>query len=200
MQKIIGYARVKESKDKLLQDQIIKLKNWGCKDNLIFYDITSKISSPKPSLSKCLSILTEGDTLVVTSLDRIGMSISSLIKFIGNLISKGIKIKSLNDKLFDTTGHSGEALKEFINILINTQNAINKEKTSILSINYRARGRLGGRKPLNLENPVIKEAKKLYNENRLSTKEICKKLGISDTTFYKYLSLARKNPLFQKKE
>lgn len=55
----------------------------------------------------------------------------------------------------------------------------------------RARGRKGGRpKGISRKNKVIAMAAKKYKEEgELSVQEICKQLGISIPTYYKYTSL-----------
>ena len=53
----------------------------------------------------------------------------------------------------------------------------------------RARGRLGGRKPITGADPRVAAAKRLHQDRSLSINEICKTLGISMPTFYRYLAL-----------
>ena len=54
----------------------------------------------------------------------------------------------------------------------------------------RARGRLGGRKPISPDDPLVVTAKRLHKDRSLSIAQICKTLGISRPTFYRYLALA----------
>ena len=53
----------------------------------------------------------------------------------------------------------------------------------------RARGRLGGRKPISADDPRVVTAKRLHKDRSLSIDQICKTLGISRPTFYRYLAL-----------
>ena len=55
----------------------------------------------------------------------------------------------------------------------------------------RARGRLGGRPPLAPEDTRVQMAKTLYETGAHEISAICQTLGISRSTFYRYLALAR---------
>lgn len=54
----------------------------------------------------------------------------------------------------------------------------------------RARGRLGGRRPIPLDDPRVVTAKRLHKDRSLSIDQICKTMGISRPTFYRYLALS----------
>ena len=54
----------------------------------------------------------------------------------------------------------------------------------------RARGRLGGRKPISPDNPRVVTGKRLHKDRGLSIDQICRTLGISRPTFYRYLALS----------
>ncbi len=51
----------------------------------------------------------------------------------------------------------------------------------------RARGRKGGRRPLNPYHPNVLAAKQLHQNTSLSIQDICSRLSISRPTFYRYL-------------
>ena len=53
----------------------------------------------------------------------------------------------------------------------------------------RARGRLGGRRPITGADPRVQAAQRLNQDRSLGIDEICKTLGISRSTFYRYLAL-----------
>ena len=54
----------------------------------------------------------------------------------------------------------------------------------------RARGRLGSRRPISPDDPPVVTAKRLHKDRGLSIDQICKMLGISRPTFYRYLALS----------
>ena len=52
-----------------------------------------------------------------------------------------------------------------------------------------ARGRLGGRRPITGADVRVQAAKRLNQDRSLGIDEICKTLGISRSTFYRYLAI-----------
>ena len=67
----VGYARV-SSIGQSLDVQIEKLN--GC--DKVFQEKRSGIDAGRPALKRCLEFLREGDTLVVTKIDRLARSAS----------------------------------------------------------------------------------------------------------------------------
>jgi len=66
---LVGYARV-SSVGQSLDVQLGKLRQC----NKIFQEKKSAVSGHRPSLRACLDYVREGDTLVVTRLDRLARS------------------------------------------------------------------------------------------------------------------------------
>ena len=65
-----------------------------------------------------------------------------------------------------------------------------RERTAAGLTAARARGRLGGRRPIIGADPRVAAAKRLHQDRSLGIDEICKTLGISRSTLYRYLALA----------
>ena len=65
-----------------------------------------------------------------------------------------------------------------------------QERTQAGLAAARARGRLGGRKPIRADDPRVVTAKRLHKDRSLSIDQICRMLGIPRPTFYRYLALA----------
>jgi len=53
----------------------------------------------------------------------------------------------------------------------------------------RARGKLGGRRPITANDPRIKTAKKMYADKTIEIREICKTLNISRASLYRWLGI-----------
>ena len=89
----IGYARVSTA-DQNLESQIDALKKAGCEE---FYKEKKSGVSEREELEKALGYLREGDTLVVTKLDRLGRSLKQLIILTEGLKERGIHFQSIDD-------------------------------------------------------------------------------------------------------
>jgi DNA invertase Pin-like site-specific DNA recombinase len=95
---IYGYARVstrgqaKDGNSLEVQERLLK-ENGATK---IFIDSFTGTKIDRPELDQLLSILEEGDTLIVTKLDRFARSVSQASDLITELIDKGITVNVLN--------------------------------------------------------------------------------------------------------
>ena len=188
MTKYVGYARV-STEDQELQLQTDALKKAGCKSRDIYIDRVSGAKEDRPGLKQCLSILESGDVLVVWRLDRLGRSMSHLIQIINSLLEKKIGFKTLSEGHIDTTSASGELQFHIFSSFAQYERRLIQERTKAGLDAARARGRLGGRKPMDPFNSKVLAAKKLHQDNNLSIKEICEKLAISSATLFRYLKI-----------
>jgi DNA invertase Pin-like site-specific DNA recombinase len=101
----IGYARVSTKKQKQkgssLEDQINILKKEGCQK--IYDEAFTGTKTDRPKFNKVLKELKEGDTLVVTKLDRFARTTVEGITTVRELLEKGIKVHILNMGLVEDT-------------------------------------------------------------------------------------------------
>jgi DNA invertase Pin-like site-specific DNA recombinase len=80
---VVGYARV-SSLGQDLAVQLEKLK--GC--DRVFKEKRSGVDSGRPELNACLEYLREGDTLLITKLDRLARSTPDLYRIISRLTER----------------------------------------------------------------------------------------------------------------
>jgi DNA invertase Pin-like site-specific DNA recombinase len=192
MKKLIGYARV-STEEQNLNMQIDALLAAGCLKENIFTDTSSGAKAERPGLDACIEALKQGDTLVVWRLDRLGRSMSHLVKFVEELRLKKIAFKSISDGVIDTTSASGEFVFNIFSSLAQFERRLIQERTHAGLKAARARGKKGGRKPISPDNPKVIMACKMHKDHTLSIDEICHTLKISRATFYRYLSLSAKS-------
>jgi DNA invertase Pin-like site-specific DNA recombinase len=188
MPKLIGYARV-SSQEQELNLQLDALQKVGCSKNNIYVDKISGAKAQRPGLEKCLSALEAGDTLIVWRLDRLGRSMTHLVSLIEDLKQKGIGFRSICDGAIDTTTASGELIFNIFSSLAQFERRLIQERTRAGLEAARARGRLGGRKPIENNNPKVLMAKKMHQNHDMDINDICKTLRISRASFYRYLAL-----------
>ena len=105
------------------------------------------------------------------------------------LLGKGIGFRSRQDGAIDTTTASGELMFNILSSLAQFERGLIQERTQAGLAAARARGRLGGRRPVRADDPRVATAKRLHQDSGLSINQICKTLGISRPTFYRYLAL-----------
>lgn len=184
----IGYARQsKEDQDMSLQrDALLRA---GCTE--IYAEQVSR-AGPKRAkkgaaeLANALRALRTGDTLVVWRLDRLGGSVSDLIRIVTHeLADRGILFESLTEKI-DTSTAAGNMFFQIAAVFAEYERRQLIERTNAGLEAARARGRKGGRKP-SLTQKQIREAKALLADPSITVADVCANFGISRTTLYAHV-------------
>jgi DNA invertase Pin-like site-specific DNA recombinase len=179
---LIGYARV-STDEQNLDLQLAALKQAGCEQT--YTDKISGTKANRPGLTEALSHLREGDTLVVWRLDRLGRSLRHLIDTVTDLQERGIEFKSITEAI-DTTTSGGKLVFHIFGALAEFEREIIRERTKAGLSAARARGKNGGR-PKALTDKQVAMLRQLAADRNRSVQEICKTLGISRRTFYRYV-------------
>lgn len=186
--RLIGYARVSTAEQEL-DLQLDSLRDAGCDERLVFVDKASGVKSDRPGLEQALDTAAKGDTLVVWRLDRLGRSMQHLVSIIEELNNRGVGFRSLCDGVIDTTTASGQLIFGIFAALAQFERALIVERTKAGLAAARARGKVGGRKPISPRDPRVLTAKALHKDHTISIEEICQTLKVSRTTLYRWLNL-----------
>lgn len=105
---IYGYARVSTklqgSDGNSLESQEQKLREAGA--TVIYKDSFTGTKTDRPQFNVLLQGLKQGDTLIVTKLDRIARSLTQGSELINKLIEKGVRVNILNIGMMDNTSSS----------------------------------------------------------------------------------------------
>ncbi|MCM3325045.1 recombinase family protein [Cytobacillus kochii] len=95
-----GYARVSTVAQELAV-QIEALKKEGCE--VVYEEKFTGTKTDRPIFTQLLEELQEGDTLVVTKLDRLARNTKEGIEVIESLFARGVKVHVLNVGLLENT-------------------------------------------------------------------------------------------------
>ena len=114
-----------------------------------------------------------------------------MVSLIENLRHRGVGFRSICDGVVDTTTASGELVFNIFSTLAQFERCLIQERTKAGLAAARARGRKGGRKPLNPTTPRAQMAKTLHKNKNMKIADICTTLKISRTT-----SFLRKRSVF----
>ena len=102
---IYGYARVStatQGRDgNSLEDQVAALKKYGCQ-KIIQEAFTGK-TMERPQFQRLLGELQEGDTLVVSKLDRFARTAIEGVQTVRELFERGVRVHILNMGLIENT-------------------------------------------------------------------------------------------------
>ena len=96
MTKLIGYARVSTRQQSTDRQQIdILAAGVRCDDLYVDHGISGARAS-RPQFDRALDALHDGDTLVITTLDRLGRSTQNTIAVTRELRGRGTGLRALN--------------------------------------------------------------------------------------------------------
>ena len=104
---IIGYARV-STDGQSLDSQCAVLRSAGVEK--VYSEKISGAITDRPALAKAIGALGEGDTLIVTKLDRLARSTRDLLNTLAAIGERGASFKSLGDAWADTTTPAGKLM------------------------------------------------------------------------------------------
>lgn len=182
----IGYARVSRE-DQDLKMQIDALKKAGC--TRIFQEKRSGAKKERPQFQRALESLESGDTFVVWKLDRIGRSLKQMLALVEEFEGKEIQLESLTDGIHTQTA-AGRFFFHIMAALAEMERELIRERTQAGLAAARSRGKKGGRRPKDPNDPKVRLAQKMHKDQSLSIDEICQSLSISRSTLYRYLQLS----------
>ena len=122
----VGYGRV-SSVGQSLEIQQERLTKYGC-EKLFTEKKSGTSTTNRQSLKECLTYLREGDTLVITKLDRLCRSIKDLSNISDELNKKGVSLVVLEQNI-DTSTSTGRLLFNMLGVIGEFENEIRKERT-----------------------------------------------------------------------
>ena len=178
----LGYGRV-STQDQNLDAQRDALKKAGA-DKVFIEKITGTKAS-RPELDKLREQMREGDTLVITRLDRLGRSTKDLLMISSELEDAGVELEVIEQSI-NTKTAEGRLFFTMIAAMAEFEHAMIVARTKDGLAAARARGRLGGRKP-KLSEAQKKQVKKLYDAKELTVREISSLFNCTPPTVYRAL-------------
>lgn len=189
--KVYGYVRV-STRGQNEDRQVIAMQNYGIADEQIVVEKQSGKDFDRPIYRRLLRRMRTGDTLVITSLDRLGRNydeIQEQWRFISK--ERGIAIVVLDMPLLNTK-ENAELIGQFITDLV-LQLLSFVAQTERESIRTRqregieaakARGVRFGRPRLQLPEGFSTIVKK-WREGAFTAQEAAQRLGFSRSTFFR---------------
>lgn len=186
MGKLIGYARV-STKAQGTDRQESDLLTAGVRRDDMYVDHgVSGAKASRVNLDKALAALHEGDTLVVTTLDRLGRSTVNMLKLAEEIKTKGagLRVLNLGGGDVDTSTPMGAMVFTVMAALGQMELEIKRERITDSVSKRRAAGKdLGGRR-IQFTDSQIKKAARLIESGEPAA-EVARDLGMSRATLYR---------------
>jgi DNA invertase Pin-like site-specific DNA recombinase len=178
----VGYARTSTTEQTAgFEAQVVELQAAGCER--LFKEQVSSVAA-RPQLEAVLDFIRNGDTLVVTKLDRLARSTQHLLDIAAKVQSKGANLQVLNLGM-DTSTATGKLLFTVIGAIAEFERGMMLERQREGIAKAKAEGKYRGRKATARE--MAPEVAKLHGQG-IGATEIAKRLGIGRASVYRVLS------------
>jgi DNA invertase Pin-like site-specific DNA recombinase len=176
----VGYARV-SSVGQTLDVQLDKLKHC----DKIFQEKRSGASSKRPRLKSCLEYVREGDTLVVTRLDRLARSTLHLCQIAAELERKRVDLQVL-DQNINTGDATGRLLFNMLGAIAQFETELRAERQKDGIQKAKERGvQFGKRKKLSPQQITELQSRR---QQGVLIKILMRDYDLSKASVYRYLN------------
>lgn len=179
----IGYARTSTLDQTAgLEAQIRDLGAAGC-ERIFDEQVSSVDIAHRDKLAEAIDFAREGDTLVVTKLDRLARSVAHLMSLVEQLRAKGVALVVL-DMGVDTSTPNGKLMLSVLGAVAEFEREIMLERQREGIAKAKAEGKYKGRAPT--ARAKLDEIEALKAEG-LKESEIASRTGISRASVYRLL-------------
>lgn len=176
---LIGYARTSTVEQKAgFEAQSVTLEAHGC--TKIFAEQISSVGD-REELERALEFVREGDTLMVTKLDRLARSVSHLCQLVERLQAKGVSLRVL-DMGLDTGTPTGRLMLNLLGSVGQFEREVMLERQRVGIAKAKSEGKYQGRKPTARQKAAEVTA---LREAGLGASAIAERLGVSRASVYR---------------
>lgn len=178
---LIGYARTSTLDQKAgLEAQLDELQTVGCEK--IFEEQVSSVDvAARKKLAEALDFVREGDTLIVTRLDRLARSVPHLLEILATLTKKGASLRILAMGI-DTATPTGKLMLTVLGGIAEFEREIMLERQREGIAKAKAAGKYKGRKPT--AQAKSEEVMKLIGSG-MGPSQVAKEIGVSRASVYR---------------
>lgn len=189
-----GYVRV-STKEQNIDRQMSALSIENIPEKHIFIDRASGKDFDRVEYKKLLTILEEGDDLIIKSIDRLGRDYDDILQqwqFITKV--KKVHIMVLDFPLLNTRNNTdtitGKLISDLFLQVLSYVSQMEREQIKQRQMEgireAQKRGKRFGRPQIKIPNEFLVIAER-YNQNMLTIREGAKLLGVSKSTFHNWL-------------
>ncbi len=176
----IGYARV-STEDQDLAIQKIVLGKDGCA--IVFEEKRSGTKrAGREQLDLALKVLTKGDTLVVTRLDRLGRSLRDLANIAYEIETIGAHLRVIEQSV-DTATSAGRAFFGMLAVFAQFETDVRRERQTEGIAKAKAKGVYTGAKP-RIDRQKVQDLLAAGNGPSV----VARKLGVSRMSIYRIMA------------
>lgn len=175
---IVGYARVSTT-DQSLAVQMDELAAQGC--DRVFQDQASGTNRDRVGLNEMLQFVREGDTIIVSRLDRFARSLTDLFHLLDQLSSKDVAFQCVHQSI-DTSSSTGKLTLAILGAVAEFENDIRRERQRAGIDKAMANGVYRGRKAA-----IDAERVRALAHDGMNVGAIARELGCHRQSVYRLL-------------
>lgn len=178
---LVGYGRVSSSSQSLdIQHQA--LSDAGC-EKVFSEKLSGRSTNEREQLAQAIDFVRDGDTLVVTRLDRLARSVGDLHRIIERLTEKKVAFRCLNQSGVDTDTSTGRLMLSILGAVAAFENDIRRERQLEGIEKAKLAGKYRGR-PASIDPQRVKALK----ETGMGAAQIAKAMNIGKASVYRALA------------
>lgn len=178
---MVGYCRV-SSEGQSLDIQLEALKAAGC-EKVFSEKMSGRSTKDREQLAHALDFVRDGDSLIVTRLDRLARSVGDLHQIVERLTEKKVAFRCLNQSGVDTDSSTGKLMLAILGAVAAFENDIRRERQLEGIEKAKAEGRYKGR-PASIDPNRVKE----LHQNGFGAAQIARELKIGRASVYRLLA------------
>lgn len=177
----IGYVRVSTAEQNTGRQDVL-MEQLGVER--VYTDKMSGKDRKRPALEEMLAFVREGDTVIVESISRFARSTRDLLDLIEKLTEKKVEFISQKESI-DTSTPQGRFMLTVFGAMaqLEREQTLQRQREGIELA--KAEGKYTGRKRIEVDEKAFAEQYRMWKNGETAPKFICKKLHISNATFYR---------------
>ena len=189
---LVGYARVSTEQQDLTA-QRDALSALGITPDRIYVDHgLTGTDRNRPGLREAMAACRDGDTFVVTKLDRLARSVRDAHEIVDELAQCNVKL-SIGGSVHDPTDPVGKLLFNVLAMVAEFESDLIRARTREGTKIAKAKGRLRGKKP-KLSPAQEAHLVKLHDAGEHTTGELAELFSVARSTVYRAVQRARHKP------
>lgn len=178
----VGYIRVSTEEQNTIRQEIL-MQDLGV-ERVYIDKASGKSRTGRPQLEAMMDFVREGDVVIVESISRFARSTRDLLTLVEQLTEKGVGFVSQKESI-DTNTPQGKFMLTVFGAMaeLEREQTLQRQREGIAAA--KAAGKYKGRKPIEIEDSLVKSVHDQWYKREITTSHAVKLLNVSSRTFYR---------------
>ena len=178
----VAYIRVSTEEQNTIRQEIL-MKDLGV-ERVYMDKASGKSRTGRPQLEAMMDFVREGDVVIVESISRFARSTRDLLTLVEQLTEKGVGFVSQKESI-DTNTPQGKFMLTVFGAMaeLEREQTLQRQREGIAAA--KAAGKYKGRKPIEIEDSLVKSVHDQWYKREITTSHAVKLLNVSSRTFYR---------------